>query len=420
MSLVLLPGLAGAQEWVSDRRFNEGRGVGLGSSLVLHPGIGIEAGYDSNVFYSSPDEGEVFSAGRLRVTPHLDLSTRPPQRLENGTGTPSMPNNTFRLGLAGTYQEYLSSEEAVSGQRNFGVDANLRAELNKRHAFGFVIADAFARTTEPTNEAVLATFNRIYNRADASLKYAPGGRTLEFGLGYGFFINFYEDTRWRAAGNFLGHDIYATTRWKFFPKTALLFDAHVSPTSYYDADAVHSSSFPIRVRAGVNGLLTTRVSVMAMVGYGAGFYTSGDDFDSVIGQVEVSYLIGPVARVQLGYSRDFVDSIFSNYYLQDRVYLEYKQMISGRVLLGVRGGLARLGYATLIDEGAGTASDADRVDVRVEAALFGEYRANDWLGVNLSLDYMGNFTDWSYTSGTSVDHADFSKFQAFAGVRVFY
>jgi len=417
---VLMPVTASAQEWLSDRRYSEGRGVRLGETLVLHPGIGVEAGYDSNVFYSSSeDAGGPFSAGRLRVTPHFDLATRPPQRLQNGDGTESQPNTTFRLGLAATYQEYLSSEEVVTSQRNVGVEASLRGEFLRRQAVSFSLSDVFVRTTEPTNEAVLATFNRITNRADVAMTVAPGGRTLEFGLGYGFFINIFEDESLSAVGDYYSHDLYATTRWKFFPKTALIFDLHVTPTTFYAAGTTHPSSIPIRVRGGLNGLLATRLSLLAVVGYGAAFYERDDDFDSVIGQLELSYLIGPTSRFKIGYARDFYDSFLSNYYLQDRGYLEYNQMIGGRVVLGLRGGVALLSYATMFDTGPGTPSDPSRKDVRADASLFGEYRATDWLGVNLSIEYVGNFTDWTYDV-VSVDHADFSKLQVYGGVRVFY
>jgi hypothetical protein len=419
--LALVPTSAFAQEWLSNRSLSEGRGVRLGQSLVLHPGIGIEAGYDSNVFYGSPDDPDgTFSAGRLRVTPHFDLATRSPQRLQNGDGTAAAPNTTFRLGAAATYQEYLASEEVVTDQRSVGVDISARGEFLRRQTVSFSLSDVFGRTTEPGNEPVLANFNRIRNRADLALKIAPGGRTLEFGVGYGFLINFFEDESIRPVGNYYTHDLYATTRWKFFPKTALMFDAHFSPTTFYGAGTTHPSSFPIRVRGGINGLLTTRLTLLAMVGYGAAFYDRFDDFDSVIGQLELGYIIGPTANVKLGYSRDFYDSFLSNYYVEDRFYLEYSQMIGGRVLLGVRGGVGLFSYATWFDTGVGTPSDPTRNDLRATASLFGEYRATDWLGINLSIDYQGNFTDWTYSAGAGVDHGDYSKLQAYGGVRVFY
>lgn len=420
----LAPAITSAQEWLSDRRYSEGRGVSLGSNLVLHPGIGIEGGYDSNVFYSSPDEeGGVQSSGRLRISPHLDLATRPPQRLTATSGEQATPQTSFRLGLAGTYQEYLSDQEVITEQRNFGIDANLSADFMRRSTVSFRLADGFTRATEPANEAILGTYNRDYNRADASFAIAPGGRTLEFRLGYGFLINFYEDERFQQAGNFVGHDIYTTTRWKFLPKTAVVFDAHVTPTTYVAEDAIHPSSFPVRVRTGMNGLLTPRLSVMLMAGYGAGFYSAGDDFDSVIGQGELGYFIGPLARMKLGYQRDFVDSIFSNYYLQDRGYLEYNQLIAGKVLLGLTGAVSRLAYATLLipaPGGPGDPSHTDRVDILADATLFGEYRVQDWLGINVSLQYRADFTNFQYTTGPAVDSADYSKLTVFGGVRAFY
>ncbi|MDW8362679.1 MAG: hypothetical protein RMK74_09775, partial [Myxococcales bacterium] len=41
-----------AQGWLEDRRRAEGIGIRVGD-LELHPGIGAEVGYDSNVFLQS-------------------------------------------------------------------------------------------------------------------------------------------------------------------------------------------------------------------------------------------------------------------------------------------------------------------------------------------------------------------------------
>src|SRR5690606_26749332 len=66
-----------AQAWLEDRARREGPGIRLGN-LELHPGLGVEAGYDSNVFLSP--SGDRFESGILRITPHLDLSTLGPER----------------------------------------------------------------------------------------------------------------------------------------------------------------------------------------------------------------------------------------------------------------------------------------------------------------------------------------------------
>lgn len=54
-----------AQEWLRDRENSEGPGVRLGDRLVLHPGLGIEGGYDTNFFHQDANEP---GAGRLWVS----------------------------------------------------------------------------------------------------------------------------------------------------------------------------------------------------------------------------------------------------------------------------------------------------------------------------------------------------------------
>ena len=49
------PRSALAQEWLKDRRYEEGAGIRTGD-LELHPGIGGEVGYDSNYFLRTNKE----------------------------------------------------------------------------------------------------------------------------------------------------------------------------------------------------------------------------------------------------------------------------------------------------------------------------------------------------------------------------
>mgnify|MGYP003407364965 FL=1 len=65
-----------AQSWLSDRKRAEGRGIRVGD-LELHPGVGVEAGYLTNPFYSDRPKG----TAAFRVAPHLFLSTLRGERL---------------------------------------------------------------------------------------------------------------------------------------------------------------------------------------------------------------------------------------------------------------------------------------------------------------------------------------------------
>src|SRR5262249_29569656 len=75
---LLCPSEANAQEWLRDRRYQEGVGIRAGD-LELHPGIGGELGYDSNWFLRTHRSGYVNSdpnaAGVLRITPSFTIGT---------------------------------------------------------------------------------------------------------------------------------------------------------------------------------------------------------------------------------------------------------------------------------------------------------------------------------------------------------
>ena len=69
---VAAPRTAHAQYWLQDRAATEGRGIRTGN-FELHPGVGAELGYDSNVFYLP--SSRTTPALRLRVTPSFSIST---------------------------------------------------------------------------------------------------------------------------------------------------------------------------------------------------------------------------------------------------------------------------------------------------------------------------------------------------------
>jgi hypothetical protein len=103
-------GSASAQEWLKDRRYQEGSGIRVGD-LELHPGIGGEIGYDSNwflrthktapagqEFVNGPPNNEAVGAGVLRLTPSFSVSTLSPQRLEGTEGNASGASTSTRSG----------------------------------------------------------------------------------------------------------------------------------------------------------------------------------------------------------------------------------------------------------------------------------------------------------------------------------
>ena len=71
-----------------------------------------------------------------------------------------------------------------------------------------------------------------------------------------------------------------------------------------------------------------------------------------------------------------------------------------------------------------TVSEEGHHDVRVDASLFAEYRFTEWLAINGTVAYTGDFTDFQYTVPvmmTSIlDPAGYNKVELWLDVRVFY
>src|SRR6185503_10903232 len=101
---------ASAQQWLKDRRYQEGIGVRTGD-FELHPGLAGEIGYDSNYLLRSPSTDpnvanrDPKDGGMLRITPSLTLSTIGAQRREGDTTAAEPPKVQMRAGLAATYRE---------------------------------------------------------------------------------------------------------------------------------------------------------------------------------------------------------------------------------------------------------------------------------------------------------------------------
>lgn len=439
---VFAAGDASAQQWLTDRRLQEGRGIRAGN-FELHPSIGVEFGYDSNVFYTPPDLSAT-PALRLRVVPSFSVSTLGEQRRQNSDSQPTaLPTVNFRGGVGLVYHEWIpiTTPDTVSRLRNLGGNANIRIELFPQRTWQFVLVDEFTRTIQPGSTfadaatgVTGATFNRNYNHAAAELVFAPGSGVFDLRFGYAFNVSFFDDAPF-TRNDYLQHEITTRMRWRFLPKTALLWEGFVRPTSYIDPDRFASgrnglfSSTPVGTRVGLNGLLTEKFAILAMVGYQATFFEAGDNFDTVIGQAEVRWIINSRSSARLGFLRDIQNSFFGNYYLQDRGYLNYSQTFGGRFLLAVDGALALLDFGYVANRsGARDPTLTQNADpatgrfssVRVEGSLFGEYRLSDVFGINATLRALANISDARLATDVAAAQYQsiaWTRFEAFLGAR---
>jgi hypothetical protein len=475
--------------WLKDRRYTEGIGIRTGD-LEVHPGLAGEVGYDSNYLIrtdrtqcnhppppagdgattlptgalircdNGPPGAPVIPSLEFRITPSLSLSTLGPQRREEDSSAAPLPTVTFRASVNATWRAFvgLSSDSVGSndvsqqteGLPSIGAGASVNI-LPGRPVGGSVFV-GYARQILPNQTT--ADPNLSFDRDDitvgAELALQPGSGTLDWHFGYQYRTTLFE--RSTALGFDNGtHQIFTRGRWRFRPRTALLYDASLGFNSYNNPNQAALQglvgSTPVRTRIGMNGLITDRLAALLLVGWAAALYDTAPlpqqaQYDSVIGQAELTWFLahGPgeatpsplglaLSAISLGYARDYQGSYLGNFYGSDRGYLRFNYFFGGRALMSLEGGIGAVEYPDMYWLPPAVVAPQLRhkafTDWRADATLFSEYRFSDTMGVNVTLRYTANFSnqhdmpDQSPGNGTGVFDMGWNRFEAFLGMRWF-
>ena len=396
----------------------EGPGIALGERLVLHPGIGAEIRYDSNVFFEASNEKQ---AAVLRLLPSLDLSTRPAQR---GGATPHSID--FRLHAGLDYREYLTGDTSISSHRQFGVQAGMLLSILPFSVFSADVFDNFTRSTQAPYGALPYNIDRDTNEVGARFRLRPSGGRLEIDLGYAFGIDFFEVQQLKDF-NLFYHRLTLRAAWKFLPKTAVYVEASDTINQYQSPGTFqHPNSYPIHAIAGLQGLITNKLNLNVWVGYANGLYVSGPNPNTAIGGVDVRWKPTLLSTGILGYKHDFVNSLLGSYYDVDMVYLGWTQLI-WRLSASVRATYANqrfqgvLPVTGLCAVGTATCPRTDNVfqlDLRLELPI------KDWLavaiGYDLSLDRSDAGLISTVVGAPGIIPVNFTKHEAWAQLTFAY
>lgn len=451
---------AAAQEWLKDRRYQEGPGIRVGD-VELHPGIGGEVGYDSNWFMRShksdprfingPPNNEAVGAAVFRVTPSFTVNTLSPQRMEDTTGVPAPPPTVqFRGGVSATYREFIGEKE-IRDQRNVSANAFARLDINQRRPVGFGIFANYQRLIQP---AVVADPNLSFNRSDvnggAEVVFMPGGGTLDLRGGYQIYGALFEESNGVPYTN-ITHEISVRNRWRFRPRTALFHDTTLRFINYPNATRslnYLNDSTPLRTRFGITGLLTERFGALAAAGYGATFLQNGAapstfQYDSLNAQLEGTFYLSNapgsaepgqvsllLSTLTFGYMRDFQNSLLGNYYDSNKGYLRVVYNFGGRAILQLDGYFEALGFPQPFYNSAGGpvavngingTPTGDFTNFRAGGIFFGEYRFTDAFGVNATIDYQQMISDTQLDAGNGqFFDMNWRRLQAFVGARLLF
>lgn len=435
-----------AQPWVDDRGIGEGAGIRLGD-FELHPGVAGEFGYDSNYFLraDTPEELSTFGppadALRLRVTPQFSLR-----------------NLDRRIDLAederDTLPPVVGIEVSGAAQYNeligFGAEAQeVRAQRSVQGGGGFMLnflperkwsghgGANYNYMVMPSNqEGQTPDFQQNFDRhvvgVDAGVQWAPGGGAFEWTLlRYFSRFSFFPVDSFSVYDN-NNHSFLTQGRWKFLPKTALLYEGKVGVIRYGRPSLNNGES--LEARLGINGLLTKRLSLLVMGGWASSFYSlrPGNvvvrNYDDFVARAEARWYLSPggaklqegsanvgAESVAAGYARSFQDSYLGDFFQRDRGYLQFMYLIGGNIVTTLEGGVSLINYPDFQINGN---EQGGFSETRVDATAFVEYRPLQTVGLNLQLRYDEAFSQ-EIVADTYTDDLSFSRFRAFIGARWF-
>jgi hypothetical protein len=382
--------------------YNEGPGLRPADTpIVFHPGFNIESGWDSNVFYLPRAQPSV-GAPLLRLRAHLDVATLPPQR-QDPAGTID-PKVDFRFSTQVEYREYLTSQPDIEGQRSLNLQAAADVGILPRGPFTLRLFETFVRTVDPRNEEGPHNFSRDFNRAGLQMSYERG--LLTVGLGDFVELNLWEN-RDMKFGDMVRDEGQLFAKFRFLIDTVGIVLVRGGYITYLHNTQLEAA--PLRATVGMATALTYFLTASASLGYGNSFHlhAGSPSFQSVIGSAELRFRLPTQATATVAWDRDFYDSLFADFYVDDHLFVAFEQPLIWRIIAKLQAGLRFRHYGGLVPPAlvaqAGYSSTVrdDRVwDARAEINI----KATDWLQVGANYQLIADQTDFYFltTAGARI------------------
>jgi hypothetical protein len=368
-------------------------GVNLGEGLLLHVGLGAEAGWDSNVFYANADDPlGVKSSAILRLSSFAELTNA-----SRSAAVASQPGLSYDVRAGLTYRRYTSNDPAIVPYRDAWMpNAGISLGTSSGH-WGFQLSDAFIRMEDAPYQAAGSPISRDDNVASAQAQWSPGGGRITGTLRYSNTIDVFEQGSGFSYANSLSHQLMLDVSWKWLPKTAVFFQATQGYITYLNSDNGGAkgkvASYPLHLIVGLRGLITPKTAVAVALGYANGFYSSGATTNGFLGStyVDLQLTITPsmLNRVVMGFHQDFVNSVISSFYYETAFYASYVQQIAGRLAFDLSGRISHRTYQGLLFDA--TQSRADN-PVVLGATL--DYFIRNWAYAGLGYSLSANLTDY--------------------------
>lgn len=373
----------------------EGIGLKIGEGR-LHVSTQVETHYVYNPGFI-PADGSLERGLIVKPTSDVLLLVRPGLDY-------SRPSPKLELGFSGDldYHKYLGLQRSDTAELSGTAGhATASAVINKESWLSLRLRDALVRGDEPGNQTLYEHIRHTSNEAAAGVDIAPGGGALRVSLDYAFFIDLYDDDELAALDN-IQHRPALAVHWKFLPKTAAFVQAQGTLTSFNESANVGSNL--VQAYAGVTGSVTPKVTALLKAGYGNTFVNSGgDNFSSVLGQVEFSYEISPTAKTKVGFVRAVQPTGVYKYFSVMRGYGRVDLALGSRVVLGLAGDASLLSFGgeeVVVPVPPGSPPNpARRQDLQLTGTLDVGYHVTKWLVASIVDRVDSRSSDYNQTTG---------------------
>ena len=372
----------------------------------LVPSLSLNTFFDSNVFRTSQGDTEetvtaVTNSGILRLSAAM-----------TGERQGSKEQNTFSFGLGLGYDQYLSGQATV---RNLsGLDASVlgKYQYQPKGKVSFLLENSFNRVSTPrtipvgTDGSLLPTFRQDTDRLVVATRIRPQGGALEQQISYTGALHIFEGSEFVTA-NHLNHSLSTYTKWNFFPRTAMLFQAHLGYNDFFQDINVNQfanvDSVPLRLQLGAIGLIGSRIQFNANIGYGNSFHLAPEgsiqdvSFSGVIGQASMRLNLGDRDIISAGYSHDFADTLFGNFIRRDELNLSLAHLFSSRFQATgtARISLDRFSNIPLLEDQEVADDTLARIDVPISLLAEVAYLVRKDLKVAGNLGILGNVSNFT-------------------------
>ncbi len=402
-----------------------GPGIKIGEGTVFHPSIGVETGVVSNVFYQ--DAGTVTS-GLLRIIAEIGTGSLPSQRINIRTSGDDQDTQTpqtltanapgdfqYSADLYATWDQYLSTNGAVTAQGGLGGGLLLRGIVNPQRPLQFAFQEHFNRLIRATNFESQNDTNRDVNELHLRVNFLPSGRSLSGFLFYQNTIDVFESDMQQFA-NRLQNLVGAHVNWQWLPMTRIFAEVDAG---YFTGlgDSQKVNSYPLTVIAGIQTALTLNTTLNAHAGYSNGFYASGPSYSSLDAGVLFGYRYSPLGRMTVLYSYSHQDSINANFFRDHTFQASLEQYLAPFVLF-VRPELRLRQYQGTIVMGT---NGNVRDDVIISGTVGVRYSVREWIAATLDYQLSVVQTDFKYNAGAGlVDDPSYVRHELLLGVRAAY